>query len=74
MIRHARGLMGVEMDDAHAVREAGTGLRGPEVARQADCDDCASRAADLSAELYAREERTRRRESLEELLSRDRDS
>lgn len=60
------------MDDAHAVRNATQDHQRPEVSHARECDDCASRAADLSAELYAREERVRRRESLEELLSRDR--
>lgn len=62
------------MDEAHAVSSGATDPWGPEVARPRELDDCASRAADLSADMYAREERTRRRESLEELLSRDRNA
>ena len=59
------------MDDAHAVRDGSAEGRGPEVSPSTAPGDCASRAADLSADLYARAERDRRKESLEELLSRD---
>ncbi|MDF1543184.1 MAG: hypothetical protein P1P71_08725 [Anaerosomatales bacterium] len=60
------------MNDARSVRDASAVSRGPEVSRARECSDCASRAADLSAEMYAQEERLRRKESLEELISRDR--
>ncbi|MBE0416388.1 MAG: hypothetical protein IBX63_01305 [Coriobacteriia bacterium] len=59
------------MDDAHAVRDVSAGSRGLKVSQTRECDDCALRAADMATDLYVREERTRRRESFEELLSRD---
>jgi len=60
------------MNNAPVVRTGSAESRGPEVFRPREYSECGSRAADMSADLYARSERARRRESLEELLSRGR--
>jgi hypothetical protein len=62
------------MDDVRAVRGMSSEGRGLEVPQDRERSDRASRAADMATDLYVREERTRRRESLEELLSRGREN
>lgn len=63
---------GGTMNEARAVRDVSAVSRGPEVSLARELDDRAGRAADMATDLYVREERARRRESLEELLSRGR--
>lgn len=60
------------MDHTGSVEEPADRERNREAARSRERSDYALRAADLATERYARGERERRRESLEELLSRDR--
>lgn len=63
---------GGAMDEPRYVDDAATAYRVLEVTPSPLPAECASRAADLSAEMYAHAERIRRRESLEALLSRGR--
>jgi hypothetical protein len=65
---------GGTMDDVRAVRDVSAEGRGPEVSQDRERNDRASRAADMATDLYVREERARRKESLEELLSRGREN
>ncbi|HET6498382.1 MAG TPA: hypothetical protein VFH17_04975 [Coriobacteriia bacterium] len=59
------------MDQQGSVEEPAGRDRSRETARSRERADYASRAADLATERYARDERERRRESLEEFLSRE---
>ncbi|MDY0088418.1 MAG: hypothetical protein RBS78_07725 [Coriobacteriia bacterium] len=63
---------GGAMDESRYAEDPTAAQEAPEVACLHSNDECASRAADLSAEMYAHAERLRRRESLEALLSRGR--
>jgi hypothetical protein len=65
---------GGTMNDVRAVRDMSAEGRGLEVPRDRERSDRATRAADMATDLYVREERTRRRESLEELLNRGREN